>query len=85
MQPIARLPLGEYIEIGVKWMTNNLAGFFTIYFNSSSVSVGKRLIATTAGSPNTLVIFSTCFNRLPIPCSNAGMFSLQISDFCIPP
>lgn len=29
MQPIARLPLGEYIEIGVKWMTNNLAGFFT--------------------------------------------------------
>ena len=28
MQPIARLPLGEYIEIGVKWMTNNLAGFY---------------------------------------------------------
>ena len=44
-------------------------------FSSASVSVGKRLMATTHGRLYTFVMFSTCCSRLGRPASSACRFS----------
>ena len=59
--------------------------FFSTSASSAAVSVGKALIATTAGRPNTFVTFSTCLRRFGRPFSRASRFSLLRSAFATPP
>ena len=54
-------------------------------FNSASVSVGKRLMATTHGRLYTFVMFSTCCSRLGRPASSACRFSSLSASLATPP
>ena len=51
---------------------------------SASVSVPKRLMATTTGTPN-FCMFSICFSRLAMPCRRASTFSADRSVLGTPP
>ena len=53
-------------------------------FISSAVSVGKRFIATTTGTPYCLR-FCICASRLQNPSLSASVFSFVRSSFLIPP
>ena len=66
-------------------LTPSARHFSSTSRSSAAVSVGKALMATTQGRPNTFLMLSTCCNRLGSPFSSAARFSCPSRSFATPP